>query len=49
MKARPFDLKLGRDSYVVMQELRRDVRAIRPDKRMELRMNRESLEVHGIT
>ena len=48
LMARPFDLELGRDPHVVVQEFGRKIRAIRPDECVELRMNHESPEVPGI-
>ena len=48
LHARPVQLKLGYDSHVVAQEFGRKIRAIRPDERVELRMNHECSEVSEI-
>jgi hypothetical protein len=39
----------GRHAYVVVKELRREVGAVRPDQRVELRMDEEILKDEGIT
>jgi hypothetical protein len=38
----------GRDPDIVVQKLRREIGAIRPDQRVELRMNPELFEYSGI-